>query len=161
MLDSEFQNSYASHLLSGKALPIHVSSYATNVQPATGKDNSLSIARSFIRLKSVVVIMFHGDGTDAQQKVANFLYHPMHKVYNKKAEVDFQLQLGRAVYPQYPIRSLAEAFYSLRKALGITNTGSINISKRFSCIVSLFFQQLWKSYLGQASLVTTHGRDIF
>ena len=66
MLDSELQNSYASHLLSGKALPIHFSTYATNVHTATGKDSSLSMARSFTRLKSVFVIMFHGDGTDTQ-----------------------------------------------------------------------------------------------
>ena len=36
-LDSELQNSYAAHLLSGKSLPIHFSSYAANVQTATGK----------------------------------------------------------------------------------------------------------------------------
>ena len=106
MLDSELQNSYASHLLSGKALPIHFSTYATNVHTATGNDNSLSIARSFTRLKSVVAIMFHGGGTDTQTKVANFFYHPMNETYNKNAEVEFQLQLGSAVYPQYPIRSL-------------------------------------------------------
>ena len=57
-LDSELQNSYASNLLSGKSLPIHFSSYATNVQTATGKDNSLHIARAFTRLKSVCVSMF-------------------------------------------------------------------------------------------------------
>ena len=57
-LDSELQNSYAAHLLSGKSLPIHFSSYATNVQQAQGKDNSIPIARSFTRLKSVFVSMF-------------------------------------------------------------------------------------------------------
>ena len=131
MLDSDLQNSYASHLLSGKSLPIHFSSYATNVQTATGKDNSLSIARSFTRLKSVFVTMLHADGTDVNDKVANYFYHPMNATYDKDAEVEFQLQLGSAVYPQYPIRSLAEAFYSLRTTLGITSSGSVNISKRF------------------------------
>ena len=129
-LDSELQNSYASHLLSGKSLPIHFSSYATNVQTATGKDNSLSIARSFTRLKSVFVTMFHGDGSDSSNKVANYFYHPMIGGYDKDAEVEFQLQLGSAVFPQYPIRSLAEAFYSLRKTLGIANSGSLNASKK-------------------------------
>ena len=55
----------------------------------------------------------------------------MNATYDNNAEIEFQLQLGSAVYPQYPIRSLAEAFYSLRKTLGITNSGSVNISKRF------------------------------
>ena len=30
-----------------------------------------------------------------------------------------QRQIGSKLYPEYPIRSHAEAFYSLRKALGI------------------------------------------
>ena len=94
------------------------------------KDNSLSIARSFTRLKSVFVTMFHGDGTDSSNKVANYFYHPMIGGYDKDAEVEFQLQLGSAVFPQYPIRSLAEAFYSLRKTLGIANSGSLNVSKK-------------------------------
>ena len=146
MLDSELQNSYASHLLSGKSLPIHFSSYATNVQPATVKDNSLSTARSFTRLKPVFVTMFHGDGSDINDKVANYCYHPLNATYNKDAEVEHQLQLGSAVYPQYPIRSLAEAFYSLRKTLGITNSGSITISKRLfmhnKFVLATDFEQL-------------------
>ena len=161
MLDSELQNSYASHLLSGKSLPIHFSSYATNVQTATGKDNSLSIARSFTRIRSVFVTMFHGDGTDVNDKVANYFYHPMNATYNKDAEVEFQLQLGSAVYPQYPIRSLAEAFYSLRTTLGITSSGSVNTNKRFSCITSLFSQLIWKNCLGHLSLATIVAREIF
>ena len=131
-LDSELQNSYASHMLGGKSLPIHFSSYATNVQTATGNDNSLSIARSVTRLKSVFVTMFHGDGSDSSNKVANYFYHPMIGGYDKDAEVEFQLQLGSAVFPQYPIRSLAEAFYSLRKTLGIANSGNLNVSKQSS-----------------------------
>ena len=74
--------------------------------------------------------MFHGDGSDSSNKVANYFYHPMGATYDKTAEVEFQLQLGSAVYPQYPIRSLAEAFYSLRKTLGIANSGSLNVSKK-------------------------------
>ena len=131
MLDSELQNSYAPHLLSGKSLPIHFSSYATNVQTATGNDHALSIARSFTCLKSVFVTMFHGDGTDNNDKVANYFYHPLNATYTKDSDVAFQLQLGSAVYPQYPIHSLAEALHSLRKTLGITNSGSANISKRW------------------------------
>ena len=49
----------------------------------------------------------------------------------QEGEVEFQLQLGSAVYPQYPIRSLAEAFYSLRNTLNTTDSGSANISKRW------------------------------
>ena len=68
-LDSELQNAYAAHLLSGKSLPTHFSSYATNVQTIVNNNNTtLPIARSCARLESVFVGMFHGDGTHATQK---------------------------------------------------------------------------------------------
>ena len=117
-LDSELQNSYAAHLLSGKSLPIHFSSYATNVQTATGKDNSLHIARAFTRLKSVFVSMFR-PVTATTDKVATYFYHPMQGTYNKNAELEFQLQIGSKLFPEYPMMSLAEEFYSLKKTLSI------------------------------------------
>ena len=42
----------------------------------------------------------------------------------------FQLQIGSKLYPEYPIRSTSECFYSLRKALGIqaNNLHSIDIT---------------------------------
>ena len=41
----------------------------------------------------------------------------------------FQLQIGSKLFPEYPIKTHAEAFYSLRKALGIqaNNLHSIDI----------------------------------
>ena len=141
-LDSELQNSYASHLLSGKSLPIHFSSYATNVQTATGKGSSLSLARSFTRLKSVFVTMF-GPGDAAQDKVANYFYHPMNAQYNKNAEVEFQLQLGSAVYPQYPIRSFWQKQFTVYAKLLILHTLAVLISANGGlCVTSSFSQRI-------------------
>ena len=39
--------------------------------------------------------------------------------YNKAKELSFEMQIGSKKYPEYPIRSLAEAFYQLRKSLGL------------------------------------------
>jgi hypothetical protein len=41
----------------------------------------------------------------------------------------FQLQIGSKLFPEYPIKTHAEAFYSLRKALGIqaNNLHSIDV----------------------------------
>ena len=77
------------------------------------------------------------------------------------ADVEFQLQLGSAVYPQYPIRSLVEAFYSLRKTLGITNSGSVNISKRFFMRDKFVLATDLEKCLGQASLGIIAFREIF
>jgi hypothetical protein len=41
--------------------------------------------------------------------------------------VSLQLQIGAFLIPQYPIRSHAECFYSLRKALGIQGNSLHNI----------------------------------
>ena len=45
-------------------------------------------------------------------------------------EIEFQLQLANKLYPEYPIRSHAEAFCQLRKTLGIQSSAlhSFNIS---------------------------------
>ena len=39
--------------------------------------------------------------------------------FAKAGEFEFQLQLGSKLYPEYPIRSHAEAYYQLRKTLGV------------------------------------------
>ena len=108
--------------------------------------------------------MFHGDGTATYDKVANYFYHPMSNggasaTYKKGGEVEFQLQLGSAVCPQFHILSLAEAFYSLRKTLGITNSGSVNISKRFF-MRDKFSQLIWEKMLG-TSFATTANLGIY
>ena len=48
--------------------------------------------------------------------------------YDLAKEVEFEVQIGNNRFPQYPIRSLAEAFYSLRKTLGINNSNWHSIS---------------------------------
>ena len=59
----------------------------------------------------------------------NNFYSPMRNLirgssnhYNSDGEFETQLQLGSKLYPEYPIRSHAEAFYQLRKALGIQSS---------------------------------------
>ena len=52
-------------------------------------------------------------------------------VHNGEKEVECQLQVGSKVYPEYPIRCLSEAFYQLRKTLGIhVGNESINMEAR-------------------------------
>ena len=76
-LDSSLQNEYASHLLSGKSLPINFSSY-NHTNQATNGDNQFSchIHRALIRLKSVFVTLFregaiHSNEVVGIRKVCN------------------------------------------------------------------------------------------
>ena len=52
--------------------------------------------------------------------------------YSSQGEFEFQVQLGSKLYSEYPIRSHAEAYYQLRKTLGVqsSNIHSFDIEAR-------------------------------
>jgi hypothetical protein len=130
-LDSSLQNEYASHLLSGKTLPINFSSYNHSSQ-ATNRDKDFSahIHRALTRLKAVYITLFNnwtGDGSGPAEvkkpgarKVCNDFYHP---ASNNAAEDLEQgqhsvwLQVGSKLYPEYPIRDSTEAYYQLSQTV--------------------------------------------
>ena len=66
----------------------------------------------------------------------NGFYHPMSgqqpktEVYNHDLELEYQIQIGSKRFPEYPIRSAAEAFTQLRKTMGIlgSTVGNVDIS---------------------------------
>ena len=134
-LDSSLQNEYASHLLSGKTLPINFSSYNHTNQSTNGdKDFSCHIHRALTRLKSVFVTLFKDDATSANmpaglRKVCNDFYHPAGAGMEdlEKGQHQFQLQIGSKLIPEYPIKDSTEFFYHLRKTVGTP----INIYSRW------------------------------
>jgi hypothetical protein len=54
-LDSALQNSYAEHVLSGKALPINYSTFVSQYQTLTSSDAAVNVTRAVSRLKSVFI----------------------------------------------------------------------------------------------------------
>ena len=129
-LDNALDNEYASHLLSGKSLPINFSSNATNVQTAgsTGKQ-SVNLSRALTRMKSIFVSMFKAPADNNVYNETNLFWHDMAGTYDSTKELNFTLQIGSKKFPEYPIGSLAESYYQLRKSLGIHGSAfhSINI----------------------------------
>ena len=76
--------------------------------------------------------------------------HPMEGTYDFEKEVELQIQIGSKRYPGYPIRSLAEAYYQLRKTLSVFTFQMIlsifvNMTTRKSL---LLWQLIWKKYSG-------------
>ena len=138
-LDNALDNSYAEHLLSGKALPINYNTYVSQMQSilsgATGQQKvRLNVTRALSRLKSVFVSLVR-DVPNAElaanmgSKDWNDFYSPMYDYakgsdnqFNSNGEFEAQLQLGSKLYPEYPIRSHAEAFYQLRKTMGVQSS---------------------------------------
>lgn len=115
-LDNSLDNEYAQHLLSGKSLPINFSTFTTASQVITNLNTTVNVSRALTRLKGVYVSL----STDAGgAKEVNNFYHPMGFAYDKSKELSFEMQIGAKKYPEYPIQSAAEAFYQLRKSLGL------------------------------------------
>ena len=133
VLDNALDNSYAEHLLSGKALPINYNTFISQLQSIKSGVNGqksvrLNVTRALSRLKSVFVTLdkdVASESSMAGRKKWNDFYSPMqptggglHEAYDATKEFEFQLQLGSKLYPEYPLRSHAESFYQLRKTMG-------------------------------------------
>ena len=117
-LDSALQNSYAEHVLSGKALPINYGTYVTQFQTLSSHDFAVSVTRAASRLKSVF-IKFYGGRNDASDKGLfhrnfNTFMGPMYGgdyvggEYDFNKELQWQLQIGSKNFPEYPCTSMAQ-----------------------------------------------------
>ena len=133
-LDNQLDNSYAEHLLSGKALPINYQTYVSQKQSILSGNNGsqkvrLNVTRALTRLKNVFITLDKpaaGQNYAPKFKEWNSFYSPMEDYtgaqrnsWEAAGEIaDFQVQIGSKLFPEYPIRSHAEAYYQLRKTLG-------------------------------------------
>ena len=132
-LDNQLDNSYAEHLLSGKALPINYQTYVSQMQSilsgAYGQQKvRLNVTRALSRLKNVFLTLNQNTypAGNVRYKEWNSFYSPMEfytgatlNNWDAEGEIgDFQIQIGSKLFPEYPIRSHAEAYYQLRKTLG-------------------------------------------
>ena len=129
-LDNALDNNYVTHLLSGKSLNIVYNTFISNIQTILSGDTQINVSRSLSKLKSVFITLdkdFVGQRLTYYNKTWNNFYSPMAidtitdtTTHIPANEIEsLQLQVGAFMIPQYPIRSHAECFYSLRKSLGI------------------------------------------
>ena len=58
----------------------------------------------------------------------NSFQHAMNGPYENKYEMEYQIQIGSKMFPEYPVRSINQAFYELKKALGIASSSFHSIS---------------------------------
>ena len=142
-LDNALDNNYVAHLLSGKSLQMVYNTFISNIQTVLSQDTQINVSRSLTKLRSVflslerdfVVNSVATDRARWYKKDWNNFYSPMAvdtttniTRHIQDNEINsLQLQVGSFLIPQYPIRSHAECFYSLRKSLGIQSNGLANI----------------------------------
>ena len=124
-LDNSLENSYHEHIMSGKPLPINYNTFITSNQSVGGQNISISVSRAVTRLKGLFLTFYkeRANDTDHWEKEWSRMYHPMVNVagqaYDPGYELEYQIQLGAKLYPEYPVRSLSEAFAQLRKTVGL------------------------------------------
>ena len=137
-LDSGLNDSYIKLLEDGKTLTLNYNTFISQYRTITDQiDFSINITRSLTRLKYVFVSLWrnyaaaprnnlvaskiwndsfaHGawDSENAEAGTGDYVttYHP-------DLKCEFHVQIGSKLYPEYPIRLHAEAYYQLRKTLG-------------------------------------------
>jgi hypothetical protein len=133
-LDNALDNNYTSHLMGGKELNIVYNTFISNIQTIVSADTQINVSRSLTRLRSVFLSLQRDllvDRARFYNKGWNNFYSPMAAdtntlitTHREDNEITYlQLQVGAFMIPQYPIRSHAECYYSLRKSLGIQASG--------------------------------------
>jgi hypothetical protein len=148
-IDNTLQNNYDNHLLNGGKLPISYNTYICQSQAVSGTDISVNVSRAVSRLKSVFVSFYKSEyrndlgavvvnpmTVETRKEWLDFV-HPMENAgdhmglflkYDKGYELEFQMQIGSKLFPEYPIRSISEAFSQLKKAVGILGSNFHSVS---------------------------------
>ena len=143
-LDNNLNNAYVEHLLGGKALPITMTTFITQQQTVAGYSQlDIQVIRSASKLVGLF-ITFNKDPVDAVganeyfHKEFTRFYHPMvnnnedvNGFYNPDYDLEFSIQLGSKLYPEYPCKSITEGFYHLRKALNLPTFHQHSISSQW------------------------------
>ena len=120
-LDNSKNDEYVKYLLSGKSLAIKYNTNVSQMQTVVYQENSVHITRSLSRLKSIF-ISHVGNIADKEScalvhKEFNNFYHPMLRAadssYDPDFEMEWQVQIGSRLYPEYSVRSNSESYYQL------------------------------------------------
>ena len=117
-LDSALQNSYAEHVLSGKSLPINDNTYITMQQTVSGENISDNVSRAVSRLKTIFLSCdsrnLINEGQVQYMKEWN-IDHPMNVwPYKCDRELEYQVQIGCKMIPEYSAKSASQAWYELK-----------------------------------------------
>jgi hypothetical protein len=136
-LDSGLNDEYVKYLLSGKALAINYNTYVSQFQTVSGQENSINVTRSLSRLKSIFISHMGPVLAPASYvyKYPNTFYHPMSNtnnttglnLYDSSQELEWQIQIGSRLFPEYSCRSISESYYQLLKCVGTLDSSYMGI----------------------------------
>ena len=143
-LDNQLNNEYTSHLLAGKALPIKYSTIISQQSTISRNNVAVQVSRAVSRLQKCFITLFKPYSTqEAWDKQAIKFYHPMGEgnegFFDPDYELEFQIQLGSKLYPEYPVKSVSEAFCLLKQTLNLPDWGLHSVGIDYGQYISSKF----------------------
>jgi hypothetical protein len=145
-LDNALDNSYVSHLLSGKTLNIVYNTFISSLQTVVSAETQINVSRGLSKMKSLFMTLdknfLETDGSASGRAVYynkrwNNFWSPLAgtgapltavSATEAASEIQLlQLVVGSKLFPEYPMKSHAECYYSLRKALGVQANNLHNV----------------------------------
>jgi hypothetical protein len=145
-LDNALDNSYVSHLLSGKTLNIVYNAFISSLQTVVSAETQINVSRGLSKMKSLFMTLdknlLNADGSATSRAVYynkrwNNFWSPLAGIGTPLTAVSateaaseiqlLQLFIGSKLFPEYPMKSHAECYYSLRKALGVQANNLHNV----------------------------------
>ena len=149
-LDQSLANSYASHLLAGKSLPIYTRNlYSVKSSISSTQTFSFPITRGFTRLSGVYVTLYDGGGLWVDR-----FYHPLGLLANntERDTLTWNMTIGSERWPSFDCESVQECFYRLRL---LTSNHLGNVEYGFSsaeyCVSHFILGQTFEKGAGQSS----------
>jgi hypothetical protein len=148
LLDSGLNENYTKHLLEGKALPLEFETFIAQENSILGNNISVQISRAVSKLNRMFLTFYKptADGSETQKLLTNekkqavSFYHPMslgstvgnqNTPYNSNLELEFQIQLGGKLYPEYPCRTVNECFSILKETLNLPEKYQHSVGIKF------------------------------
>ena len=136
-IDSELQNKYDDHLMSGGSINLKYTTYHSQILKVLGSTFSVNLTRSLTYLTRIYVSFLKAMGgeisPDYWTKPNNCFYHTL-RWHNRQLKLtdtvpDYKkgedmvqsclVQIGSKIIPDYPLQSSTEAYYFLKKALNL------------------------------------------
>jgi hypothetical protein len=150
LLDSGLNDNYTKHLLEGKALPLEFETYVAQENSILGNNISVQISRAVSKLNRMFLTFYKPTADSGEtlklktneNKQGVSFYHPMSAgsvgdtavtTYNSNLELEFQIQLGGKLYPEYPCRTINECFSILKETL--------NLPEKYQHSVGILFDE--------------------
>ena len=150
----------------------YYSTYINQQSTIASKPVAVQVARAFSRLQKGFITFYKTSATETiLDKPAIKFYHPMEYgitdgkyKHNPTQELEFQIQIGSKLFPEYPVRSISECFSILKQTLNMPEYHMHSVGIDYKAYISnkfifgLSFEKMPES--GWTGLSTKSGEQL-